>query len=1090
MSNYRYKRPSKLTSLSIVLPAHDEAENIGEVVTAALRVARTVTDDLEVLVVNDGSTDDTAAIVQEFASEDAHVQLLNNEQNMGYGLTLKRGLASSTKDWVFFTDADGQFSLSELKRLVAYTDSHDFVVGYRKKRKDPFRRKLNAGVFNVAVRLFFGIKVKDVDCAFKLMRRTKLETIELESESAMINTELLHKAQKQNMTIKEVAVTHLPRTYGRSSGGRKDVILRAVKEFYKLRYRFLQDPKELLRFNSFVVCYASIAAGLIITVWSYRHHTILAFGDAEAHINIAKRTVSGLTAGLAQLGSVWLPLPHLLMAPFALDNFLWRSGLAGSIVSVSVFVWLCVVAYRLAYELTSNFVASYVAPAVLIFNPNLLYIASTPMTETLLLSMVTSAVYYFTIWLKYKRLSSFIAMSFFTMAATLSRYDGWPLACLLLFVVPTVAVYHHKKLKAAEGMTFAFAYVGFFGIGLWLLWNKLIFGSFSYFANSVYGSKEQQMFFLRSGYLPTYHNIVLSFQYFGEDMRQVAGLPLLLIASLGVVWFAMHSIKNKKTVWICVALLTLTPIAFYVLSLYLGQASLMLPEYAKPGARYTISNVRYGIQILLAVALFVAYVGSKIRVTVPLLLLIVFAQSYAFLGSHNVIVYTDATVGLSSQKISKGADAPPAEAYLHSHYQSGLVLMDDYRNPIGLVESGIPMNKFIGSGNKPYWQEALDDPAREAEWVVLQKASSDSVWTHMTHKAILYDHYSLVYRSGGIFIYHRKSTQNMVAKSGQHLTLNGKPFSLRGVNYYDLLAQSDATIQTAVQNVSASGMNTMRLWCFNKQGGMTVQDFTKLDYILTVAQKDHVKIICTLSNMFSDYGGIGAFGANSAQQFFTDPAVIQKYEQYVDSVVMHVNATTHRSLRSDSTIAAWELINEPRLEGAQNGNVIAAWVEQVGQHLLSQDPNHLLSPGTEGFVGGGTGGTAYGYGEEHGSDITQICGLDVVSLCSAHLYPKYLSNDQPTAAAVNSIVQQWRQVGDKTNKPIILGEVGYDMSANGASQDERVAFMQSVASAVSGYQVDGALAWNLGSTADSSYTLQYGDPGSDAVLSTWATTGR
>jgi hypothetical protein len=605
-----------------------------------------------------------------------------------------------------------------------------------------------------------------------------------------------------------------------------------------------------------------------------------------------------------------------------------------------------------------------------------------------------------------------------------------------------------------------------------------------YFANSVYGSKQQQMFFLAKGYLPTYHNLALSFIYFAEDMRLVVGLPILL-ACLGLVYFTYKCLRKRQYAWLAIAALTLTPILFYVTSLYIGQASLILPEFAKAGAQYTISNVRYGIQILLAVGLFVAYLGARFRKIIPLLLLALVVQGVFFIKTNNVITYVDATRGLSSQAVSKGPDAPAAEAYMRSHYNGGLVLMDDYRNPIGIIESGVPMNEFIGSGNKPYWQESLDNPAKLASWVIVQKASTDYVWTHMKNKQILYDHFALVFQSGNIYIYHRRTTNPaFVEQAGQSLELQGIPFMLKGINSYDLLTQSDSVIKTTLSNTASSGFNTLRLWCFNKQGTMTAADFHNLDYILSEAHTYNIKLICTLGNALNNYGGIADFGASNAMQFFSSPQIIKNYEAYVTSVVSHISSITHKPYSQDSAIVAWELINEPRIEGDSNSQVLSSWIERVGEVLLSSDPNHLISPGTEGFMANAAQ-PEYDVGS-HGSDIDTICSQEVVSLCSAHLYPKYLDGEQPTTTDIDTIIQQWRALGDQINKPLFLGEVGYDLSAVGSSQAQELLFMQSVATAVRDYKLNGALIWNIGDKSDNNFTLQYGNPNSTQVLGVWS----
>ena len=328
---YRYAPPRRLSSLSVVMPAHNEAENIEAAIMEALESASLVAERYEVVVVDDGSSDATAAIVEALSGTygDA-VRLIRNEHNLGYGPTVRRAWAAARMEWLLFTDSDCQFDLREVAELVPLTDGADIVTGWRRDRQDPWLRRLNAHLFNLAGRIAFGTRVKDIDCAFKLMRTSMLRELDLTANSAMVNTELLYQARQHGVDVAERPVTHLPRRFGEASGGDLKVIVRALREFAAMRVRFNRPEKKQLRLHTWLVATLALVAGLTATVWAVATGTVLAYGDAEAHLNIAKRVVSGLTGGLAQLGSVWLPLPHLLMVPFVVDDNMWRTGLAGA----------------------------------------------------------------------------------------------------------------------------------------------------------------------------------------------------------------------------------------------------------------------------------------------------------------------------------------------------------------------------------------------------------------------------------------------------------------------------------------------------------------------------------------------------------------------------------------------------------------------------------------------------------------------------------------------------------------------------------------------------------------------------------------
>lgn len=223
--------------LTIVLPAHNEEANIASAISRAEGVARRLCDDYEILVVDDGSTDLTAALVKEAANADPNIRLVSHETNRGYGEALRTGFSEARLDLVFFTDADNQFDINELERFIPLIDRVDVVAGYRVKRQDPFVRRFFAKGWNVLVRSLFYVPVRDIDCAFKLFRRSVFDRIDLESIGAMVNTELMVKLARSGASVVEVGVTHLPRTAGTSSGADAKVILRAFRELWRMRAR-------------------------------------------------------------------------------------------------------------------------------------------------------------------------------------------------------------------------------------------------------------------------------------------------------------------------------------------------------------------------------------------------------------------------------------------------------------------------------------------------------------------------------------------------------------------------------------------------------------------------------------------------------------------------------------------------------------------------------------------------------------------------------------------------------------------------------------------------------------------------------------
>jgi len=231
--------------LSVVLPAYNEEQVIASTVEQVTRELANLTRDFEVIVVNDGSTDRTGAVLSALQTLDRHIRVLTHKRNQGYGATLADGFAAATKDLTFFMDSDGQFDIRELKRFLFLIDAYDAVIGYRVKRQDTWMRKLNAWGWKLVVKLALGVHVRDIDCAFKLLRTDFLQRHPLETRGAMLNAELLYRLNSAGCTLREVGVRHLPRRGGRATGANLRVIGHAFWELFvytrKRRHEGLSD---------------------------------------------------------------------------------------------------------------------------------------------------------------------------------------------------------------------------------------------------------------------------------------------------------------------------------------------------------------------------------------------------------------------------------------------------------------------------------------------------------------------------------------------------------------------------------------------------------------------------------------------------------------------------------------------------------------------------------------------------------------------------------------------------------------------------------------------------------------------------------
>ncbi|MBW2667771.1 MAG: glycosyltransferase family 2 protein [Deltaproteobacteria bacterium] len=234
--------PDTRPELSLVYPVFDEADNIGALLDQSLRLAPKLSSDFEIIVVDDGSRDGSARIIEERRRTEPRIRVVRHAANRGYGAALHAGLREARGEFVFFSDADLQFDLEELSTLLAHAREFDIVAGYRLHRRDPWPRRIIGWSWSALVRALFDLRVRDIDCAFKVFRRHVIDAIPIESIGAFINTEILVRADKAHFRIHQVPVTHRRRRHGRQSGANPSVMLRALVELAML-YGELRRPR-------------------------------------------------------------------------------------------------------------------------------------------------------------------------------------------------------------------------------------------------------------------------------------------------------------------------------------------------------------------------------------------------------------------------------------------------------------------------------------------------------------------------------------------------------------------------------------------------------------------------------------------------------------------------------------------------------------------------------------------------------------------------------------------------------------------------------------------------------------------------------
>src|SRR3990167_3742977 len=468
-------------------------------------------------------------------------------------------------------------------------------------------------------------------------------------------------------------------------------------------------------------------------VYYYQNKLGLAYNDARSHLDIGRRVVEGLKPGLAQLGSVWLPLPHALMIPTIWNDFMWHSGLSGALVSMASFVGTGIIIYKFLEKLGVGILARLFGVLVFVANVNILYLQSTAMTELLLIFTMTAAVYELLLWHKEDKVTSLIKAAFWMMMASLIRYDGW---FLLAFGSALIILNAFKKhgAKAAEGMFILFATLAGFGIALWFLWNQLIFGEALYFAYGPYSAHTQQLQLAEAGVLATKGNILLSAKVYLYALIYNSGEFTAILGVLGMAVFWLN--KKVETSMKIASTALLAPFAFNILALYLGHSVLFIQGISGE----TWFNVRYGVMMLPTFAIFTGYLVHKLTsLRATIIGLFLFVTFFAF-ANVDAVTIDDARVGSSQKNVAE------VSGWLRENAkdEKGFVLISAASHDAIIFSSGLPMKRFIHEGTGLYWESATGSPDRWARWIVMRTNDLNDQTFKLVRKTPAFTRYNLV----------------------------------------------------------------------------------------------------------------------------------------------------------------------------------------------------------------------------------------------------------------------------------------------------------------------------------------------------------
>ena len=438
------------------------------------------------------------------------------------------------------------------------------------------------------------------------------------------------------------------------------------------------------------------------------------YGDGIAHMEGARRIFDSLTPGMEEIGSVWLPLYHLVCAPLTLNDFLWRSGLAGGLVSSAAFAVTCYVLFCLGAEINRNVAAGLVALAGALLCPSFLYLASTPLTEPLALCWSVLLAYALFRYAQSGSWQSLAGAAVVALLGSLTRYEGWnvlPFAALLVFLLYPFA-WRQRLIRAVF-----FAGIAGSGPLWWIIHNALRYGNPLQFYNGVGSAKDiyaHQVATTAFRY-PTDGSLLLSTRYYLEDLKLVIGIWSLELAVLGLVaWIA--SLRESRRG--AVALLFIVPLPFYIQAM----AHAAIPLYVPTLFPYTHYNLRYGMEMIPAIALFPSFVlSARLGKTLRMILLAVF-----------LAVLVGQFIQLTSRGpeempiVKEGIRNTPCRAkrqraiieFLRAHYDGQRIMLAGGKWPCVAPEVGICYRDTLTNDNRKYWARVKTEPAKWVEWII------------------------------------------------------------------------------------------------------------------------------------------------------------------------------------------------------------------------------------------------------------------------------------------------------------------------------------------------------------------------------------
>ncbi|MGI8419925.1 MAG: hypothetical protein ACR2LN_04760 [Candidatus Levyibacteriota bacterium] len=477
------------------------------------------------------------------------------------------------------------------------------------------------------------------------------------------------------------------------------------------------------------------------------------YADTMSRLDIARKIIDNITPGFAQVGNVWLPLPQILMLPFIWNSYLWHSGLAGSFMSMFMFIIGGYFVYKSVYLLSQSPLRSFLSLLIYSLNINLLYLQSTAMSETALICTISATIYYFLVWTKTKNKMDLIPAGIAVSLMTLTRYEGLAILFASIPMVFMMGLFMYKNRIKSESATIIYTVLAITGFSAWTLYLALIFGDPFYWINyyatpQAVGESHIKLYTQHKSFT------VASIQYLTAMIWTIGLIPIIM-SILGSVILIYQSFK-KKTLYLFPLFLPLAIFLFMVLSLQrntpIGQPDLTITNILSGKTSHMVGfNIRYGIILIPWVAVMSSFLFSMRNSIVKLLIFSVFfLQIYSYFFPKYTVIYQ------IPLQIHGGRELTPFGVWLRKNYDGGKILISAMDHEDTMFEMGFNYSTYIHEGNQHFWKDSLKHPARYASWIVLDYGtgiSKDPKVKSLMHSPDLKKDYKLVYVENGLRIY-------------------------------------------------------------------------------------------------------------------------------------------------------------------------------------------------------------------------------------------------------------------------------------------------------------------------------------------------